>query len=217
MMKTALAALLVMLCGIAAAANMNVIKFDPEDNGLVWPLPDSGDLVSVLVHAVHCKHILKMAGRNVTDTWDKMHIQHCQRVVRPIEEFVHTAALDVSQSVCNALFGLNPEYYRIRQVHSLSYFADDVLEKIDTGAVLSGSALAELAGYNYGTLLMKEYYNDPKDPLTDREREYVDSWFKPVTVQQSAIAYTCQEQHGIVVYKIEDEPGYYKTESEVQP
>ena len=217
-MKTALAALLVMLCVIAAAANMNVIKFDPEDNGLVWPLPDSGDLVSVFVHAVHCKHILKM-GRNVTDM-NKMHIQHCQRVVRPIEEFVHTAALGISQSVCNALFGLNPEYYRMRaQLGSYTYYADDVLEKIDTGAVLSNgrSALAKLAGYNYGTLLMKEYYNDPKDPLTDREREYLDSWFKPVTVHQSAIAYTCQEQHGIVVYEIEDEPGYYKTESEVQP
>ena len=213
-MKTALLTLLCALFAVAHSQHQNVIKFEPVDNGLVWPLPDSGDLVSVFVHAVHCKHILKM-GRNVTDM-NKMHIQHCQRVVEPINTLVRAAALDISQSVCNALFGLNPKYFQMRaQLGGYTYYADDVLEQVNKGAVLSNGAstLVKLAGYNYGKLLMKEYYNDPMDPLTQKEQAYLDSWFKPVTVHQSAIAYICQEQHGIAVYEIEDEPGYFRTQA----
>ena len=97
---------------------------------------------------------------------------------------------------------------------SYAYYSGDVLDKVNTGVVLSNAtpAIANIAGYNYGVLLMKEYYNDPSDPLTEKEREYLDSWFKPVAMQQSAIAYICQEQFGIEVYEIEDEPGYYETQ-----
>ena len=214
-MKTALLTLLAMSCAIAAHSslvlNTNVIKIEPIDNGLVWPLPDSSDLVSIFVHAVHCKHMVKL-GRNVTEM-NKMHVQHCKRVVQSVEEVVRTAEIEVSQSVCNVLFGVNPEYYRMRaRLGDYTYYAGDVLDKVNTGVVLSDGmpAIAKLAGYNYGVLLMKEYYNDPKNPLTDKEREYLDSWFKPVAMQQSAIAYICQEQFGIEVYEIEDEPGVFE-------
>ncbi len=150
-------------------------------------------------------------GHNTTDL-DKMQIQHCKPVLKNV---VRNAAVDVSKSVCNTLFGLNPEYYQMRAYNFWwdGHSSYDVLDMVNTGAILSNgtSTLSKLAGYNYKSLLMKEYYKDPKDPLTDKEREYLGSWFKPATLHLSAIAYTCQEQYGIDIYGIE---GYYKTEDE---
>ena len=86
-----------MLVGVAGSA-----QYERHQDGSSPPttltdssgplIPDSSDLVSIFVHA------------------NKMHVQHCKRVVQSVEEVVRTAEIEVSQSVCNVLFGVNPEY-----------------------------------------------------------------------------------------------------------
>lgn len=172
------------------STNTSVVEFYPRDEGLVWPLPDPGYPVAVFEHALHCKQVMK-AGRNISDT-EKMYTQHCQQVTESVEELMRSATLDTSPSACKALSG---QQYQLQGYTYYDAFTRPVWN--------STSTLVKLAGYNFGQVLMKEYYNDPKDPLTVKERKYLDSWFNPETMHQSAIAYLCQE-----LYETEDEPDY---------
>ena len=180
----------------------NEIKFATHDGDLPWPLPDSNDLTSLLIHAVHCKNMVAL--NNSKTEMGKMHVKHCTRVV---EEIKAQPVPDVSKSLCELLFGLSAKYYTYRaKLGSYSYYADDELHKVNKGELLNTptDALAHLAGYNYGTLLMKEWTN-PKD-LTPAEKDYLESWFSRVHLAQSAIAYRC-EALGVTIYQLKDEPG----------
>lgn len=185
----------------AFAYTADTVKFSTSSpNGLSWPLPDSKDLVSILIHAVHCKHMVQLNHSNTE--MGKMHVTHCGKVQRMIEEQVEP---DISVSLCRTIFGIASEYYAYRaQLGSYSYYADDELHQVNRGQVLSNptEALAHLAGYNYGTLLMKEW--EAPQTLTKSESEYLDSWFSPVVLKQSAIAYKCQ-RHGVRIYELSDE------------
>jgi len=209
-MKTMLLASLVIWCIFTVNAlptiNSSVVKFYPRENGLDWPLPDFSNPASIFMHVVHCKHVLKM--RNTTDM-DKAYIQHCQQTMKPVKELLRAGTLDISQTACTTL---SDQYYQLRAKLDGHSFYD-----VFTSPILpyGTSTLRKSVGYNYGKLLMREYYADSNNPLTDKERQYLDSWFKPEIINQSAIAYICQERHGIKPYEMADE-SHFKSQGKEQ-
>lgn len=172
-------------------------------DGLVWPLPDSSDLVSVFIHGLHCKK--KLESNHTDSAMGRMHTAHCGQVVKQIKKAVaETPKID--KAVCMTLFGMNSEYYKMRsQLGGYNYYTDDLLHAIDVGGVVGDARVnvVKLSGYNYGRLLMKEYRD--AGALTAVERAYLDSWFEPVKAKQAAIAYVCEEM-GLEIYLDKADP-----------
>jgi len=59
--------------------------------------------------------------------------------------------------------------------------------------------LPQLAGYGYGTLLMKQW--NAETDLTKAEQQYMDSWETPMKLKQGALAYACTEYPGMDIYE----------------
>ena len=157
-MKRMLTAI-VCLALCVAASNPGLpdeIKFATDDGELVWPLPDSDDLVNILIHAVHCKHIVEL---NYSKTaMDRMHVKHCAKVVDTINA---QQTPDVSKPICQLLFGDATEYFSSRAKLGSYSYAD---KKGQEGSEKYYADRAKLGSYSYadkkGQEGSEKYYAD---------------------------------------------------------
>jgi hypothetical protein len=188
------------------------VAFESTDGGLPWPLPDNNDLMTIMIHGVHCKFMTEKA-HNTTDM-EHMHLTHCNNLVDAIEQ--ESKGKMVSKEVCGVIFKANANFDLKQRLGSYSYYFDDVLEQIEATGVVDHPTynLPRMSGYNYGNMLMKEWHaSHGHGSLTAGEKTYLGSWMEQGRLEQAAIAYTCQREHGIGFVVTDSKAGIMKAKA----
>jgi len=174
------------------------ITIETKSQGLPFPLPDSNDLVSVMVHGLHCSAMLA-EGDNSTE-FSRMHLAHCGRLVKPIWNYVKETKFSVPHDLCDAMLGVDPAILALKaRLGSYNYYDDNWLQQLNTSGTIPKPAenMIKLAGYNYGKMLWMEYKHPER--LSQTEQDYLDSWFAPLKIRQAAIAFACTEYDDISI------------------
>jgi len=63
------------------------VTFSLDDNGLLWPLPDSNEPGGVIYHAVHCYQMSEGRVHKADDKISQAHLKHCDKFTQKVLEF----------------------------------------------------------------------------------------------------------------------------------
>jgi len=177
------------------------VTFGLDDNGLLWPLPDSNEPGGVIYHAVHCYQMSEGRVHKADDKISQAHLKHCDKFTQKVLEFFKkNPTFKVDKTACDIFDSWQHKQsvvYQAKLAYSLYETAQGAYNSLlrssdhaysNAHKISQYDAYSLLAGHNFGTLKAKSVNGEP---LTVQETAYLESWFSAENIRFAAMGVYC--------------------------